>query len=219
MIGSSSFIEGFEKGLLGKKIGETVDLQLTFPKGYHVAELAGKDVVFTVTVNSISRPKMPEITDEIINKLGYSSETEYNEELKKTYVNDYIWNLAIQNSKVIKYPEKEVENFIDDKVNYVKDEAEQAGTTLENYFSQNGLTEKEYREYLADYANSYVMQKMIFYSVARKENIEVQDTEIETFAKENFNGTELSDEDRLLVYESLLQQKVCDFLVSKAKIS
>ena len=63
VIGSGSFIDGFEEGLIGKEIGSTVDLNLTFPEDYGVEELNGADVVFTVTINYVSQ--MPEITDEI----------------------------------------------------------------------------------------------------------------------------------------------------------
>ncbi|MBQ9632971.1 MAG: FKBP-type peptidyl-prolyl cis-trans isomerase [Lachnospiraceae bacterium] len=52
-IGSHSYIDGFESGLIGKKVGETVDLNLTFPEDYGVEDLAGADVVFTVTINGI----------------------------------------------------------------------------------------------------------------------------------------------------------------------
>ena len=65
-IGSGTFIPGFEDGLVGVKIGDTVDLPLTFPENY-TEELAGKDVVFTVTVNSVKR--MPELTDDLVNQI------------------------------------------------------------------------------------------------------------------------------------------------------
>ena len=73
-IGSGTFIPGFEDGLVGVKIGDTVDLPLTFPENY-TEELAGKDVVFTVTVNSVKR--MPELTDEV--KKAKAEQTEVQE--------------------------------------------------------------------------------------------------------------------------------------------
>ena len=63
-IGSKNFIDGFEDGLIGTAVGDTVDLNVTFPESYGSSDLAGKDVVFTVTVNSIMA--MPELTDSII---------------------------------------------------------------------------------------------------------------------------------------------------------
>ena len=69
VIGSNSYIDGFESGLIGVNKGDTVDLNLTFPENYGAADLAGKDVVFTVTVNSIS-VKSDEMTDEWAAGLG-----------------------------------------------------------------------------------------------------------------------------------------------------
>lgn len=81
-IGSGQFIPGFEEGLIGVAVGETVDLPLTFPEGYTSEELAGQDVVFTVTVNYI----LPEMSDEVIAAAGnenFSNVAEFR---------DYVYN-------------------------------------------------------------------------------------------------------------------------------
>lgn len=75
-IGSGSFIPGFESGLIGVKIGDTVDLNLTFPKDYGKEELNGQDVVFTVTVNSVQTANGVEPKD-IYEDLGYKTLKEY----------------------------------------------------------------------------------------------------------------------------------------------
>lgn len=87
-IGSNSFIDGFESGLIGVKIGDTVDLNLTFPKEYHNADLAGQAVVFTVTVNFV----YPEMKDEIVASWGeeiYTTVAELDQ-----YVEEYLLSLA-----------------------------------------------------------------------------------------------------------------------------
>ena len=218
-IGSSSFIEGFESGLVGKKIGETVDLDLTFPENYHEESLAGAKVVFTVTINSVERPTMPEITADLAKKLGYNSAEEYKEKIQSSYLLEYVWNKAVSGAEVIKYPEKEVNEYIEDSMADLRKEAEQNGTTLQNYLNANGLTEELYREYLMDYAKSFTMQRMIFYSIARKENIVVSDEEVDATVKEVYGEEKISSDGRNWVYESLLQKKVSEFLLDKAKIS
>lgn len=70
VIGSHTFIEGFEEGLIGAKKGETRDLELTFPENYSAAELAGKEVVFTVTVNKISEYDVPKLDDDYVRSLN-----------------------------------------------------------------------------------------------------------------------------------------------------
>ena len=74
-IGSGSFIDGFEDGLIGAETGETRDVAVTFPEDYHGTDVAGKDAVFTVTVNSISVETLPELTDEFVQGLGVGAET------------------------------------------------------------------------------------------------------------------------------------------------
>ena len=78
VIGSHSFIDGFESGLIGVKSGETVDLNLTFPENYQSADLAGKAVVFTVTVNKVVRFVYKEMTDTFAREIGnYKNLEEY----------------------------------------------------------------------------------------------------------------------------------------------
>ena len=67
-LGSNSFIPGFEEGIIGKKIGETFDLKLKFPAEYHVADLAGADVVFTTTLKKVSELTKPKLDDEFAKK-------------------------------------------------------------------------------------------------------------------------------------------------------
>lgn len=86
-IGSGTFIPGFEDGLVGVKIGDTVDLPLTFPENY-TEELAGKDVVFTVTVNSVKR--MPELTDDLVNQI---TDGEYTDVASYKRASARIWRM------------------------------------------------------------------------------------------------------------------------------
>lgn len=82
-LGSGTYIDGFEDGVIGHSVGETFDIKLTFPKNYHNTSLAGKEVVFTITLDKISR--LPELTDEILKDIGTKATTvaEYRELCKK----------------------------------------------------------------------------------------------------------------------------------------
>ncbi len=146
VIGSDTFIDGFEDGLVGVKIGSTVDLDLTFPKDYSNTELAGKDVVFTVTVNYVMR-EFSELTDDIAKFCGYESAAEV-----ETAARDYAkectaWSNVYSNAKIEKYPDKEMEIYVD--MLMLKTDAQiysQYGITLEQYVSYSGLTMEELRE-------------------------------------------------------------------------
>ena len=74
-IGSNSFIAGFEEGIIGHNIGETFDLNLTFPENYQKEDLAGQPVVFTVTLDKIAEVIVPELTDELVAELSETSKT------------------------------------------------------------------------------------------------------------------------------------------------
>ncbi|MBR3960642.1 MAG: FKBP-type peptidyl-prolyl cis-trans isomerase, partial [Clostridia bacterium] len=101
VIGSKSFIDGFESGLIGKEVGSTVDLNLTFPSDYGATDLAGKAVVFTVKINYVQ--KMPEINDATAVKLGFETSDKLNEELDKQATNYIIVQYLTKNSSVDKY--------------------------------------------------------------------------------------------------------------------
>ena len=89
-IGSGVFIEGFEDSVIGHKAGETYDWNGKFPDDYGNAEMAGKDVVFTITVNAITKEDVPELNDEFVKSVSETSKTvkEYKKEVKELLQKD-----------------------------------------------------------------------------------------------------------------------------------
>lgn len=126
-LGSGTFIDGFEAGIVGHNIGETFDLNLTFPEEYSSEELAGQDVIFTVTLNSLSVEEIPELTDDFVKEnLSTESETveEYKAELKTTLqesneqsyqdsLREAAWSAVLENATVNEYPEEAVQEYTD----------------------------------------------------------------------------------------------------------
>ena len=218
LIGSSSFIEGFESGLIGKDIGSTVDLNLKFPDNYSTKDLAGANVVFTVTIKKVSRPEIPEIDDQIAQKLGYSSAEEFLSTVENSYFRNTVWNEYESTAKVLKYPEKEVNAVIDEALSNLEDQAKQNNTTVEAYLSANGLTLDQYKERLkTSYAEPYVKSRMICYSISKKENITVSDDEVNNYlSSSNSSETKPTKTDKENAKETLLLQKIVEFLSSKA---
>ena len=72
-IGSKAFIDGFEEQIIGHKKGDTFDIKVKFPDVYHVSNLAGKDAIFTITINDIFVKKLPELTDEFAKQIGFEN--------------------------------------------------------------------------------------------------------------------------------------------------
>ena len=118
-IGSGTFIDGFEDGIIGMKKGETKDLDLTFPEDYASEDLAGQEVVFKVTLQSFKRA--PELTDEWAAKnTDCKTAAEYKQEIRKTLeeeaktsaqntLRETAWNTVLSASEVKEYPEKDLE--------------------------------------------------------------------------------------------------------------
>ncbi len=113
VLGSGSFIDGFEEGLVGAVAGEVRDLNLTFPEVYHSEELAGQSVVFTVTVNSVLEEVVPEASDAFAKEnLGYNTWSEYvialYSAMNKDSFYEQITESLMASSTVENYPQAEL---------------------------------------------------------------------------------------------------------------
>lgn len=106
VIGSGQFIDGFEDGLIGVEVGETVDLDLTFPENYQSQDLAGKDCVFKVKVNYRKIPRTPEKS---YADLGYKSLKEYTDSIDKECIENFVIKQFLEKSKIKDEPD--VDNF------------------------------------------------------------------------------------------------------------
>lgn len=231
-IGSGSFIEGFESGLVGKKKGETVDLNLTFPEGYQAADLAGKAVVFTVTVNSIRRQK--KLTDELAAQIDPENPTvaqlkkAVKETLQKsqdmTARDELYYNAA---SQIIADSEVEPdEKALTYTLNtYLNNFAQQCmmyyGIDAGTYITAVG---GNFEDVVAEYepiARDAVAQRLVLQEIAKKEGLKVTDKDMEDFAdsygytKDQFINTVGEEEAHQLV----LEDKAAEFIVSHSNVT
>lgn len=200
-LGSGSFIDGFEEGLVGKKAGDKVDLELTFPENYHSKEMAGKTVIFKVTVNAVYETVYPELTDELVSKISsVKNVKEYREniydklekaeiqEVEQENYNNLI-NAVVKCCKIKKYPKKEVEEYKEKLTTYYEQAAKSDGITLETLVSYNGYTMEKFNELMEENAKSLVAKEMVFTLIAEQEGILISTREyakgIETYMKQN----------------------------------
>ena len=210
VIGSGSFIDGFEDGLIGVKKGETVDLNLTFPEDYGAADLAGKDVIFTVTVNSI-KVADTEPSDEWVKGLGLEdvenmdqfrahlreeleadADTQYNEDLKNAAV-----ELVADNATVDEMPEKLYNRYYIQMVDSLKSYVQQIYYTygaqvsemeyVQTVMQNNGLTGTP-EDYLNDLATQQTKRIMVLQAIANKEGIEVSQETIDKYIQEDYDN-------------------------------
>lgn len=192
-IGSGNFIPGFEDGLIGVTVGETVDLPLTFPETYGNADLAGQDVVFTVTVNSIK--ELPEITDAFIaEKTDFETVDAYKEDIRKTLQSSYDATIDSQfETDVIAAIvadatfhmdlSQEVDTYAANMKAMYESYASMYGISLDVYISAMfGMSLSAFNAELPKSADQIVKGYYAMLAVADAENITVSDAEYQEYA-------------------------------------
>lgn len=197
-IGSGQFIEGFEEGLIGANIGETRNLNLTFPDPYTNPDLAGEDVVFEVTVNSISENKAPELTDELVKQLGedgyniggaqtaqelnewvYSL---YEQSVQSTYDNEIETAMAstiMEGSTFKEPPEEMVKRFTTSIENNMNARASSLGMTLAQYMQiYQGMDAEAYRAAFDEEGVRMTKQYIMYQAIADREGLVPTEDEV-----------------------------------------
>ena len=202
VIGSGSFIPGFEDGLVDKQVGETVDLDRTFPDNYGNADYAGKNAVFTVSINSIDIRNMPEYTDELITTLGISEDIttyqqyedyireylqdscdEANDEMRK----ENIWNAFYNTCEISDPPQHMVDSFYDDLNEYFETYAQYYSMDLETFISsQMGMDMETYAARNMEAATEEAKKELAYMALAKAENIVVDDAMIQEVAEAEY---------------------------------
>ncbi|MBQ7096359.1 MAG: trigger factor [Clostridia bacterium] len=194
-IGSGSFIAGFEEGLVGVEVGETVDLDLTFPENYGNAELAGQAVVFTVKVNYIKdRTTYPELTDDLVVKLKKEAKTKKelientkkellasNEQEALSTAQNTLWT-KVMTATTFKgeLPSTLLDSAKKEYNDYYKSIALQYGyDDVDSFLAANNLSS----ETIAQQAEALVKQQLTAYAIAKAEGYTISEKEFDTYAK------------------------------------
>lgn len=198
-IGSGTFIEGFESGLIGKSAGDKVSLDLKFPDTYSKKEYAGKDVRFEVTVNLVYEDVYPELTKDIVRSIStsitveeyrenlYNSLLESETEQVETNNRNNLIQAVIDCCEIKKYPKDEVEKYKSNLILQYTDTASKQDLTLETFVSYNGLTMDEFEEQMEKVAQNLTAKEMVFLMIAEKAEIELTDEEYEKGLAEYMN--------------------------------
>lgn len=231
VLGSGSFIDGFEDGLIGVKKGEQVTLNLTFPENYHAEELAGQAVTFDVTVNAVKEKKEQELTDEWVNDYTQGAQktvAEYHAEIKRELTDQYkqsaytadvnnVIQTVIDSSEFNIDPaalEYETKVQTDQSQVYLQ----QYGIDLETYLSMTGMTQEEYDEQMKTTGETSVKTQLVVQEIAKKEGLEVTNAdykkleELTGYSKDllvQYYGQDQVDADAQYL-------KVADYLISNA---
>ncbi len=238
-IGSGMFIPGFEEQMVGMNIGEERDLTVKFPEQYHAEDLAGKDAVFHVKVNSIQTKVRPELDDDFAADV---SEFDTFEAYKANIVSEMEKNAAERSEanledalvqKVVDAADCDIPNaMIEDEETTMLREMEMRmmyqGIRMEDYLKYTGQTEEQLRENYKPEATNRVKTQLVLEAIAKAENIVPSDEDVEEGiadqAKrmnrdvEEFKSS-LSDQQKEYLKETAGIKKVIDFLKANAVIT
>lgn len=231
-IGSNSFIPGFESQLIGVKSGEKVDLNLTFPKEYQSAELAGKEVVFEVTVNDIKEEVLPELTDEFVKeKFGFDDIDSYKKSVKANLQEqaDFpdklaLLEMAATNSEIIEYPKEKLDKNIADMKVQLEQNAASSSMKPED-FLQNYLhmTMEEFDKESKVQAEKALATELTVLAIAEAEDLNISDAEFDKILDTYTQQFNLKSSEELIdmygeeaVRKQAIYEKVMDFLVENS---
>lgn len=234
VIGSGSFIPGFEEQMVGMKKGEEKDLEVTFPAEYHAKDLAGKKAVFHVKVNEIRVKEVPELNDEFAKSVSeFDNVADYrksvSERLKKSASErETRENENALMDEVVKIVECDVPDcMVNDELNYMLRDLEYrigsmyGGMKLEDYFKYTGTSAEDFRKARRDSALNTVKLRLGLEAIIKAENIEVSDDDIAAEMKdiaehqgrtlEEFTKT-VGERERAYIKSDALMKKVVAFL-------
>ncbi len=241
-IGSGSFIDGFEDGIIGHKVGDEFDLDLTFPEDYSNEDLAGQEVVFTVKVNSISQKVTPELTDDWVvsrNIDGVSTVEEYEDyvynqllsQAQSTYdsdVQDKAAQYVMENSTYPQDPPQEmIDRLAESMKTYYTNYATQYGMELDDFLTTFlGADEDDPEQIITDNATESAKELLVMKVIADREDLNPSRTEFNTqlssyAAQAGYSSVDefKKNEDAESVRESMMLQNVLEFLQKKAVVS
>lgn len=189
-IGSHTFIDTFEDQLVGKNVGDELDVNVTFPEQYQAAELAGKPAVFKVKINEIKAKELPELDDEFAQDVaGVDTLAEYKEEVKKNLTEkkeaearktkeDEAIQKIIDKSKM-DIPEAMIQTQCETMVNEFAQRIAQSGLSMDQYLQFSGMTVDQLMEQVRPEAESRIKSSLVLEQIAKDENIEVTDADID----------------------------------------
>ena len=233
-LGSKSFIPGFEEGLIGKKAGDELSLDLEFPKDYHAKDLAGAKVVFEVKIHEVRENVEPEINEEFLSKLGdFKTKEEFEKQIEEDlktqkqaeadekFKDELVKKLA----EVSKVPVPEI--LLEDQKRSIEMDMQQnlmySGLSLEDYLDRMGKTREEWLEKdVKEAAEMRVKSGLALAELSKVEKVKSDTKELDARIaqlKEQYgNSKEVqkqlsSDDVRRNLANQILTEKTIDLLV------
>ncbi len=239
VIGSGSFIPGFEEQLIGAEIGQDVDVNVTFPEEYHSAELQGKAAVFKCKVNEIKYKELPTLDDEFVQDISefdtldaYKAdvkdklEKEAKEKADRENENNII--AKVTENAEIDLPQVMIDRQIDAHIRDIEQRLMYQGMQLDQYLAMIGQTRDDMKKQFAENSEKEVRAQLTIEAISKAEAIEATEEEMDAKIAEmaeNYKKTVeemkkmFTDEDYAYFKDQIVYEKTIAFLVKNAKLT
>ena len=228
-LGSGRFIEGFEDGLIGAKKGDKKELNLTFPETYSEETLAGKPVVFEVTVNAVKEKKNAVLDDAFVQRVSdYKTVDEYKESIKADLLKQKQQSADLQvqqsvlqqvvESSTFKLNKTALSRRYNTRIKQYEEQAKMYGSSLSHMAQANGMDVPGLQEAIYASVKDDVRNQLVINTVAEREGIVLEDADRQAFAESNGQDVE----DAVAYYgqetfdEMALNYKVMKFMADNA---
>ncbi|MDD6735432.1 MAG: trigger factor [Clostridiales bacterium] len=238
-IGSNTFIPGFEEQLVGKKVDEDVDVNVTFPEEYHAPDLAGKAALFKVKIHEIKVKELPELDDDFASEVSeFETMAEYRNSVKerlekaaaervKTETENAVIDKVAEGCEV-EIPDAMINERTERMVEDFAQRLQYQGLDINTYMQYTGNTVEGFKESFKPQAEKQLKTTLVLEAISKAEDIQVSDDDVNERIAEmakQYNMEEdklkelMQEKDIENIKEELSMTKVIDLLVSKAKIS
>lgn len=237
VIGSNSFIPGFEEQLVGKTTGEETEINVTFPEEYHSADLAGKAAVFKIKVNEIKTKEIPVLDEEFVQDVSeFDTVEEYKASIKekvearkareaKSEQTDEAIKKIVDKAKM-EIPELMIDTQCEDMINQFGQQMAQQGFSMQQYMQITGTTPAQLKEQVREEAISRIETQLVLEKIANIEGITISDEELDAeLAKmaemykmeleqlQSYMGAEEKEAMR----KDMAEQKTVEFIMASVK--
>ncbi len=228
VLGSGSFIPGFEDQLVGHKAGEDVDVEVTFPETYQAEDLAGKAAVFKCHIHEVKKKDVPKLDDEYVSDhTEFETVDEYKASVKERLENnkktegrraqeDEAIAKIVEDSEM-EIPDAMLDYQVENMINDFANNMAQQGLSLQQYMQFTGMTMDAFREQVRPDALSRTQSSLVLEAIAKAEKIEATDADVDTKLEEMSKqyGMEL-EQIKNLVGENEKESMKKDIAIEKA---
>jgi trigger factor len=236
VLGSHSFIDTFEDQLVGKNVGDEVEVNVTFPAEYHVEDLKNKPAMFKVAVKAIKAKEIPALDDDFASDVSeFDTLDEYKVDVQKKLEEkkaqdaklqkeEDVLNQIIENSQM-EIPDQMVTTQAENMVDEYAQRMQSQGISMQMYLQYTGMTEQQLLDQMKPQAINRIQSRLVLEAIAQAENLTVTDEDVdkecasmgEAYGMEAAKVKELLGEDGLTqMKEDLAVQKAADFIVEES---